>query len=43
MALPDGSGYRADLDAMTLAPLAPGQGRGAMAGGAVPGLSLIHL
>ena len=41
VALPDGSGYRADLDAMTLAPLAPGQGRAAMAGGAVPGAGIV--
>lgn len=41
VALPDGSGYRADLDAMTLAPLVPGQGRGAMAGGAVPGAGIV--
>jgi hypothetical protein len=41
VALPDGSGYRADLDAMTLGPLAPGQGRAAMAGGAVPGAGIV--
>lgn len=41
VSLPDGSGYRADLDAMTLAPLAPGQGRAAMAGGVVPGAGIV--
>lgn len=41
VSLPDGSGYRADLDALTLAPLAPGQGRAAMAGGVVPGAGIV--
>ena len=39
VALPDGSGYRADLDAMTLAPLAAGQAEGV--GGAVPGAGIV--
>jgi hypothetical protein len=40
VALPDGSGYRADLDALTLAPLAPGQVTETV-GGAVPGAGIV--
>jgi hypothetical protein len=38
VALPDGSGYRADLDAMTLAPLAPGQAAPAVDAGPGAGI-----
>lgn len=41
VALPDGSGYRANLDDMTLTPQAKGQATASMPGSAVPGAGIV--